>query len=190
MHHLTRYILTFATLALALTPVVGFAQESKVAIVDFERVVVGSAGGQKAATTWNTRYAEVQKNLEARQKEIEDAQNRLRTQGNVLSDAVKAEITRDVDRKTTELNRLSEDAQKDMEQMRADLLQPISVTAQRVLQAYAAEKGYTLIVDTSNPQGGIVYVNEKADITDDLIKRMDAETPAATAPAPAATTPK
>jgi outer membrane protein len=169
-----------------LTSIGLFAQESKIAAVDFERVVVGSAAGKKAADQWNAKYAEHQKGLEARQKEIEDLQNKLKTQASILSDSAKADITRDADRKTTELNRLSEDAQKQMEDLRAQLLQPISEIAQRVLQGYATEKGYTVIVDVSNPQSNIIHVNEKADITDDVIKRIDSQ-PTTAAPAAAPT---
>src|SRR5687768_14270580 len=91
MTHLNKWGMAIA-LSL-LIPIGGFAQESKVALVDFERVVVGTAAGKKAADQWNAKYAEHQKNLEARQKEIEDQQTKLRTQGNVLSEAAKAEIT-------------------------------------------------------------------------------------------------
>ena len=192
MSHLNKWVP--AIILSLLIPIAGLAQESKVALVDFERVVVGTAAGKKAADQWNAKYAEHQKNLEARQKEIEDQQTKLRTQGNVLSDAAKAEITRDIDRKTTELNRLSEDAQKQMEDLRTQLLQPISQLAQQVLQTYAAEKGYTVVIDVSSPETSIIYVNEKALITDDVIKQIDSlpAAPAATTPTttpPPATTP-
>ena len=182
----TRRLLPTILFAL-LTPCAAFPQESKIAAVDFERVVVESAAGKKAQDGWNAKYTEHQKNLEARQKEIDDAQNNLKTRGNVLSDAAKADLTRDIDKKTTELNRLTEDAQKEMEDLRSTLLQPITENAQRVLQAYATEKGYTIVIDVSNPQTNVVYVNMKSDITDDVIKRVDS-TPAAAAPpaAPAA----
>jgi len=186
---------TLSLLAVILTlavPLMLCSQESKVATVDFERVVVESAAGKKAQDSWNTKYTEHQKDLEGRQKEIDDAQNNLKSRGTVLSDAAKADITRDIDKKTTELNRLTEDAQKEMEDLRTKLLQPISERAQRVLQAYAAEKGYTVVIDTSNPQTNIIYVNPKTDITQDVIKRIDSEPAAASAPAAAPTpaTPK
>jgi len=44
------------------------------------------------------------------------------------------------------------------------------------LNAYAKENNYTVIIDTSNPQNGsVVFVNDKAEITDEIIKRIDAE---------------
>lgn len=166
-----------------LIPIGGIAQGAKIAIVDFEKVVVGSAAGKKASDQWNAKYAEHQKTLEARQKEISDAQNKLQTQANILSETAKADLTRDIDRKTTDLNRLSEDAQKEMEDLRAQLLQPISENAQAVLQAYAAENDYSVVVDISNPDSNVVYSNPKAEITDAVIKRIDSQ------PAPAAATP-
>jgi outer membrane protein len=179
----------FFSLCALLIPVAAFSQESKVATVDFERVVVESASGKKAQDNWNAKYTEHQKNLEAKQKEIDDAQNNLKSRGNVLSEAAKADITRDIDKKTTDLNRLTEDAQKEMEELRTNLLGPISENAQRVLQQYAAEKGYTVVIDVSNPQTNIVYVNTKSDITQDVIKLIDSQpAPAAAAPAAAPST--
>jgi outer membrane protein len=185
MTHRTTWT-SFSTILLALLiPCASFAQESKIATVDFERVVVESAGGKKAQANWNAKYTEHQKDLEAKQKEIDDAQTNLKSRGNVLSDAAKADITRDIDKKTTDLNRLTEDAQKEMEDLRTKLLQPISETAQRILQAYAAEKGYTVIIDISNPQTNVVFFNPKSDITQDVIKRIDSEPAAAATPATA-----
>lgn len=183
MTHLKRW--SVAVAIACLLPIAGIAQESKVGVVDFERVVVGSASGKKAADQWNAKYAEHQKDLEARQKAIEDQQTKLRTQGNILSETAKADITRDIERKTTELNRLSEDAQKQMEDLRAQLLSPISAIAQQVLQKYSSDNGYTIVIDISNPETNVLHVNEKADITDLIIKQIDALPPAAAAPAPA-----
>ncbi len=187
MTHKTRWILFSAVFAL-LIPDAAFSQESKIATVDFERVVVESAAGKKAQDNWNSKYTDHQKNLEAKQKEIDDAQNNLKSRGNVLSDAAKADIARDIDKKTTDLNRLTEDAQKEMENLRTNLLGPISENAQRIMQQYAAEKGYTVVIDVSNPQTNVVYVNPKTDITQDVIKLIDSQpaaTPAA-GPAPSA----
>jgi outer membrane protein len=179
------YRLGLALLIALFIPVASFSQETRIATVDFERLVVGSAAGQKAANEWNTKYAEAQQRLQARQREIEDDQNKLRTQSNVLSEAARAELTRGIERKTTELNRLSEDAQREMEELRARLLQPITETAQRTLQAYVNEKGFTLVIDTSNPGANIIHVNETLDITNDVIQRVDAAAPAPAAPAAA-----
>jgi len=177
-----------------LAPAHLFAQ-SKIAVVDFERAVVESVEGKKASAKFNARVEAAQKDIEKRQKELEDQTNKLRTQERVLNDAAKADLQRDIERRQTELTRVNEDAQKELNNMRDQLLRPIADISSRILNAVAAERGYTLIVDVSNPQNSVLWANPAADITDDLIKRIDTELarqapPAAQTPAPAQAAPR
>jgi outer membrane protein len=161
------------------------AQLSKVAVVDFERAVVESTEGKKSSAKFNSTLQARQTDIEKRQKELEDQQKKLQAGVRTLSDTAKADIQRDIDRRTTEMTRLNEDAQKDLQTLRDDLLRPIAERATVLLNKMAVEGEYTLIVDVSNPMTNVVFVNPKYDLTAELIKRIDAETakdPAAAAP--------
>ena len=141
---------------------------SKVGVVDFERAVVESTEGKKSSVKFNAK-------LEGRQKEVEEAQNKLRTQERVLSDAAKADLQRDIDRRQTELTRVNEDAQKELGALRDELLRPVADLATKILNAYASDQGYTIIIDVSNPGNNVIWANPAADITTELIRRIDAE---------------
>ncbi len=185
-----------------LTTVLVFSQfaraQSKVAVVDFERAVVECAEGKKASDKFNAAMQSKQADLEKRQKEIEDQQKKLQNGVRTLSDTAKADLQKDIDRRTTEFQRLNEDAQKEMQTMRDELLRPIAERASAILNAMAKEQGYTLVIDASNPQSNVIWVNPKNDITAELVKRIDAttpkepaktEAPRSTTPAPTATRP-
>ncbi len=148
---------------------------SKVGVVDFERAVVESTEGKKSSVKFNAKLEERQKEVEKRQKELEEAQNKLRTQERVLSDAAKADLQRDIDRRQTELTRVNEDAQKELGALRDELLRPVADLASRILKAYASDQGYTIIIDVSNPGNNVIWANPAADITTELIRRIDAE---------------
>src|SRR5205814_2029606 len=122
--------------------------------------------------------------IEKKQKELDDKQNQLKTQDRVLSETAKAELTRDIERRNTDLTRASEDAQKELDSLRQELLGPVVSVARRVLDALASEKGYDTILDSSAPQNNIIFVDKRIDITDELIKRIDALQPAPATPAP------
>ena len=152
------------------------AQAMKVAVVDMERAIVQSVDGKKAESTFTARLEELRKNIESKQKAIEDAQNKLKTQDRVLDDSVRAERTREIERQQTELTRLQEDAQRELETLRTDLMRPIAQIAEKVLQAYGQEEGFSLIIDRSTPQNeSIIYVHPQADVTEIITKRIDAE---------------
>src|SRR5437763_7867965 len=140
------------------------AQLSKVAAVDFERAVVESAEGKKASDKFNATLQARQADIEKRQKELDDQQKKLQAGARTLNDAAKAEIQKDIDRRTTELTRLNEDAQKDLQGLRDQLLRPIAERATAILQRMASEQNYTVVVDVSNQQNNVVWFNPKNDI--------------------------
>jgi outer membrane protein len=176
-------------------PMLVEAQLSKIAIVDFERAVVESAEGKKASEKFNATFKAKQEDLEKRQKDIDDSTKKLQNGARTLTDAAKAEIQKDIDRKNTELQRLNEDAKKELQALRDELLRPIAEKATALMNALAEERGYTLVVDISNPQTNIAFWNPNYDVTGELIKRIDAAPPAASeapkqaAPAAGATRP-
>ncbi len=173
-------------LATIITTIVGIpamlpAQTSKVAVVDFERAVVQCAEGKKASEKFNATVQARQADVVQRQKDLDDATKKLQNGARTLSDSAKADLQKDIDKKTTDLQRVNEDAQKELETMRDELLRPIAQKATALLNAMAEQQGYTLVVDISNPQSNVVFANPKNDITEELVKRIDAE--AAKAPA-------
>ena len=174
-------LLTTIITTIVAAPAVLRAQNSKVATVDFERAVVQCAEGKKASDKFNATVQAKQGELAQRQRDIDDATKKLQNGTRTLSDSAKADLQKDIDKKTTDLQRLNEDAQKELETMRDELLRPIAQKATALLNAMAEQQSYTLVVDISNPQSNVVFVNPKFDITEDLIKRIDAE--AAKAPA-------
>jgi outer membrane protein len=153
------------------------AQLSNVVVVDFERAVVESKEGKKASDKFNATFTGKQNDVEKKQKELEDQQRKLQNGVRTLSDAAKVELQKDIERRTTELTRLNEDGQKELQTLRDSLLRPIAERATALLNAMAAEQGYTLVVDVSNPDNNVLFASEKSNITAELVKRIDASAP-------------
>jgi outer membrane protein len=160
------------------------AQLSKVVVVDFEKAVVESDEGKKASEKFNALLQAKQGDLEKKQKDIEEQQKKLQNGARTLSDQAKADIQRDIDRRTTEVQRLNEDAQRELQASRDELLKPIADLATAVLGAMASSENYTLVIDISNPESNVVWKNPKNDITDELIKRINAAAAASKSEAP------
>ena len=153
----------------------------KVAIIDFQAALAGNTLGKKAQEQLAAEVNKRQTDMEKTQKSLEDAQNKLRTQANALSDAAKANLSRDVDRMTTELKRKNDDAQKELQEMQQNLLRPIAERLQKVLKAYASEMGYSVVFDAMT----VVWAAPASDITTEIIRRIDADVAATPAPAAA-----
>jgi outer membrane protein len=161
------------------------AQVSKVAIVDFEKALVDSTEGKKSSDKFNATLQSKQADGQKRQQELDDAQKKFQTQERTLSETAKANLQKDIDRRNTELQRFNEDSQKELQSLRDELLRPIAEKANAILNQLAAELGYTLVVDISNPQNNVVWFNPANDITAELTRRINAATATTSNAAPA-----
>jgi len=155
------------------------AAGSKVAVIDFQGALAGNAMGKKAQEQLGAEVNKRQADMERTQKSLEDAQTKLRTQDKALSDAAKADLGRDIDRLTTDLQRKNDDAQKELQDLQQQLLRPIAERLQKVLDAYASEMGYAVVLDAMS----VVWRADAADITTEIIRRIDADVTATAKPA-------
>ena len=166
----------------------GFAQ-CKIAVVDMQDAVTGSNEGKVKAATFDTKVADWTAKLDKIKADIDTAQNKLKSQSSIASQTVINDLNKTIKDKQTELSRTTEDAQKDVDEFRDQLLTPVMKTAEEIMNALAAEKNYSLVYDLSAQNSPIVYSGKECDITEEVKKRMNAKSgvaaPASTA-APAA----
>ena len=162
------------------------AGAGRVAVVDFQKAVVDNSEGKKAQEKFMAEVNKRQKEFEEKQKNLADLQNKLQTQNAVLGDPAKADLSRQIDRINTDLQRMNDDAQKELGDFQQQLFRPIMEQTQKVLQAYSAENGFAVVFDVSSQANSIIYVQDVADITTEIIRRVDANVGKAPAAAPAA----
>jgi len=158
-------------------------------VVDFERAVTGTAEGKKAAEQFNGEIQKRQTAMQAKNKEGQDLQTKLQTQDKVLSDSQKAEYTKRIETLQTELTRDNEDAQRELGDIQQKLFSPIAERVKQAIDSYAAENGYGLVLDSSSQYNNIMFSSEIADITTEIIRRVDSTVPKTTAPAPRTSAP-
>jgi outer membrane protein len=148
---------------------------SKVAVVDFQRAITENQEGKKAQDEFLKEISKRQGDFDKKQKSLDEMQNKLKTQTTVLSDTAKADLGRQIDQTTTDLNRMNEDAQKELGEIQQRLFRPIAERTSKVLNAYAQETGFAVVFDVSSQANNIIYVQDVADITTEIIRRVDAE---------------
>ena len=166
---------------------------SRVAVIDFQRALTENTEGKKAADAFMKEVGAKQAEFTKIQKEIETIQTDLQTKAAALSEPAKAAMAKQIDDKQTLLTRMNEDAQRDVPEIQQRLLGPIAERTQRVIKAYGDESGLAAVFDISaQSTSGLIHWSEVADITTEIIRRIDADiakSPAPAAPAPAAPTP-
>jgi outer membrane protein len=176
-----------AALAFSAMALFGQGPATKVGVVNIQAALVATKEGQKAASELEGKRAPRTKDLEKKQSDIRTLQESLNRGGNAMSEQAKAELVRSIDSKTKSFNRELEDAQAEWDQEQQKILQDLGQKMMAIIDKYAKDNGYTVILDVSNPQTPVLYASNTIDITKDIVDLYDKNaaslTPAAAAPA-------
>jgi len=183
---------SFATAALGLGLVLSAAAQSpsKVGVINIQSAIVSTKDGQKAASDIQTRFSPKKGELDKRQADISQLQDQLNRGRNTLSEEARQNLVREIDQKTKSLNRDTEDARAELDQEEQKIMGELGGRIMSVIDKYAKDNGYNLILDVSNPQTPVLYASNTIDITKDIIDLYDKNAPApgtSTTAAPPAT---
>src|SRR5262245_43932638 len=151
--------------------------------------MIGTKDGQKAAKELQDKFAPTRAKLEKKQQEIDADKAKLNQGSNAMSAEQKERLMRQIDQNTKSLNRDTEDAQAELDQEQGKIMQELGQRIMAVIDKYSKDKGYSLIIDVSNQQqGNVLFASNEIDITTDIIKLYDQNSPGAVTPssAPAA----
>ena len=158
----------------------------KIGVLHVYTAITQNSEGKQAMADFEKKYTAKKEELERKNNEIQELQKQLQSQARTLNDDSRAALAKSIDSKTTELQRATDDAQKEFGQMQNEILGRIGNKIGPLVQAYAKEHSFTIIVDSSNQNSQLIYADPAIDITEDIIKRVDtALAPAAAPPAPA-----
>lgn len=157
-------------------PMVAAAQATapKIGVMNVLRAIVECAEGRQANEEFQKKLEAKRDELSQKQKELETLQQQLRTQAATLNDEARAALTRSIDTKTTDLKRSQEDADKEFNEMRNQIFNRIGGKLAPLVQQYAKEMNFTMVLDSSSQTTQLTYIDPTIDITDDVIKRYDA----------------
>ena len=187
-----------SVLALAFT---GYGQQApgKVGVISVQGAIVGTKDGQKASQDLTTKFEPKQKDIQGRQTELSQLQDQYNKGGNLMSDDKRNQLARDIDEKKKRLDRDVQDAQEELNTEQQRVLQSLGQRMMAVIEKYAKDNGYSMILDVSNPNTPVLYASSGIDITQDIISLYDktstnggptAKPGAAATPSPGAVTPR
>lgn len=155
----------------------------KIGVMNVLRAIVECNEGKRANDEFQKKFEVKREELSKKQKEIETLQQQLKSQAATLNDG--AGLTRSLEVKTTELQRSQEDAEKEFNELRNQIFSRIGAKLAPLVQQYAKEKAFTLVLDSSSQTTQLTYVDPATDITDEVVKRYDSMQVSSSSPAPA-----
>lgn len=145
-----RWLLMLPVLALA-----ALVQAQEIAVLDAQKVVQTSEIGKK-------KLAEIKALRNEKQAQIDKQRDSIQ----------KMQDTAAGQKAINDLNRLREDSEKEIRTRMAKTLNEIEGVVIPIVQKIAKDRGYAIVLSKEQ----IVYLNPKIDITDEVIRTLNAST--------------
>ena len=172
------------------------AGPQKVAVIEFQAAVTSTNEFQREFGDLQKKFEPQRTQLKSLSDEVDSLTKQLQSQSDKLSDAERASKAKTIDDKKKQAQRIAEDAQNDYQQAMQDSFGKVAQKLDELLNSYAKEQGYTLVIDATEQQQQaptVLYHTESSDITKAIIDAYNVKSgvpaPPPAAPAPAAPTP-
>jgi Skp family chaperone for outer membrane proteins len=151
-----------------------FPMGVKYAFVYVQKIASDSAEGKGATAKINALNQQKVNELNEKNKALQAAQQKLEQGGSVLNEAARAQLANDIDKQQREIQRFTEDAQQDVQNLQQQLQDDFERMLTPVLARVAQEKQLHMIFSVTD--SGLVWGDPALDLTDDIIKEFDTAT--------------
>jgi outer membrane protein len=163
------------------------AGPAKIGILNIQQAIVATNEGRRDLEALQKKFEPKQAELQNLNKEVSDMQNQLKTQGDKLNEDARNNLVRNIDTKQKSIQRSFEDAQQDFQGQQNEIVNRIGGKLMQVLDKYAKDNGFTVILDVSSAQSPVLWASQTTDVTQPIVTAYNAQSGVA-APASAATT--
>ena len=168
------------------------ASGTRTGTVNVEQAIFATNEGQRDFEALSKKLEPKQTELKGQNDEVESLKKQLKTQGEKLNDESRATLVKQIEQRQKSLERSVQDARDDAQNQQNEIAQRILQKLGPMLVKYAAENGYGVIIDTSNPwpNGPVLWAGPAVDITRPVVELYNAQSGvAAPAPRPAGSKP-
>lgn len=152
------------------------AADMKIGFISVQSVLFGCKDGLVAKKTLMAKQDQLKKKFGPDGAKLEALVQEIEKKQRVWSAEVLASKKREATMLDRDLKMKSEDAQYEIGELRKKVLDPIVQKLDKVLKEYGQTQGYTMIIDSdvAARSGMIVYGDTALDLTDSMIKKVDA----------------
>jgi outer membrane protein len=169
MNHLTRHALALLLGAFALVgQAQAQAQEFRVGFVNTDRIFREANTAKAAQTKLEQEFSRREKELNDLGTALKAASDKFEREAPTLSETQRTQRQRQLIEQDREFQRKRREFQEDLNARKSEELQQVLDRANRVVRQVAEQEKYDLILQEA------VYINPKHDITDKVIRALNA----------------
>ena len=160
-----------AVAALVMAAALPAAAQSKVAVIDVQRVVAESDPGKEAIQKLKVvQDAKIQEG-QTMQQELATLRDQINKQRFTVSEERLAEMTKELEDKNIAIRRFEDDAKRELDEARRRELGGLEEQILPIINQIGQDEGITVIFNKF--QSGLVYADEAVDITDEVIRQFN-----------------
>ena len=152
-------------------PPVPFPQDAKYAVIDVQAIAQSSVAGKAASAKLNDLNAKNSAAIQDKAKQLQALQTK-RDSSSVLNDAARAQLDKDIDKLQRDIQYAQTSAQAEMNDLNTELQAEFQKKLVPIIEEIAKEKGLYLVFTADS---GFAYINPGLNISDEVIKRLDAK---------------
>jgi Skp family chaperone for outer membrane proteins len=146
------------------------------ATINLNAAVAGTRDGKKANTELQEKFAPRRKQIENEQGQVASLEREMRkNSAAALPESKRSEMEQALKEGQRKLDRDRQDYQEELQRDQQSFMQQISPKLVAVLNKYASDHHYDVVLDTSNRGGPVLYCTPEYDITSGVIAAYDSK---------------
>ena len=145
------------------------AQEMKIGVVDLQALIRNAPQTKVTMEALQEEFAPRQREFEAKSKEYEDLAAKTQKDLAVMGETERRNAEKDLRELQRDLARIQSEFQEDFNLRQNEEIGKLQRAMLQEVQGYAEQQGYDLIVGD-----GVLYVNAAVNITDDVLRAVEA----------------
>lgn len=142
------------------------ADESKIGVVDLQKIFKLSSAGKLAQAEIKKRHKEMEDALKKKGQEIEELKNDIERQSLVISKEQREKKERELDIKIYDLKLMKKRFNEELMEFQNERLEKLKEGIFDIVQEKGKKEGFLLIIEKIS----VLYAPSTIDITDELIK--------------------
>jgi len=147
------------------------ADVAKIGVVEFQRLFENSDAGKDIKAEITTQGKKMEAELKGKGAEIEEIKKRLEREALVMSKEMREEKEREFRIKVNDIKTLQKKYEVELQGIQKRLMGGLQSETLEIIDDIGKSEGYLLIMD----KRGVLYSPSTIDITDEVIKRYNAQ---------------
>jgi len=149
------------------------ANDIKIGILDFQRILAEASAGKTAVAEINRQGQLMKNDLEKKKAEIDEMKKRIEREILVMSKEQQMEKEREFRIKVNDFKSLQKKYKNDARSIENRLIKRIKIDVFKLAKKIGEKEGFTLILEKN--EAGVLYSMGTIDISDKLIQQYNAD---------------